>query len=193
MEPTIGDYFTKAAGVISRLDAKAVQSLADMVYEAWQNGRQVFVCGNGGSAANAEHFVNDLVFGSSPMRGDGVRATALSANGAVITCLANDIGYERIYSYQLSVMGHAGDVLIILSGSGNSPNVLAALTEAKARGIKTGAIVGYSGGKAKGMADVAVHIPVDDMQISEDCMQLVGHALTRNIAGRYMAKVKAAS
>lgn len=189
----IETYLARTAEVITRIDPNAIRQLADLVADAWDAGRQVLVCGNGGSAANAEHFVNDLVFGASPMRGDGVRATALSANGAVITCLANDIGYERIYSYQVSVMGRPGDVLIVLSGSGNSPNVLAAIAEAKARGMKTGAIVGYSGGKAKGLADVVVHIPIDDMQVSEDCMQLVGHAVTRRIAMQRADRLKAAS
>jgi D-sedoheptulose 7-phosphate isomerase len=191
---TAADYLRKTASVIPLIDATAVQRLADLVDDAWRNGRQVFVCGNGGSAANAEHLVNDLVFGVSPFKGDGVRATALSANGAVLTCLANDIGYEKIYAYQLSVFAQPGDLLVCLSGSGNSPNILAAITEAKARGLVTAAIVGYQGGKAKGMADHVVHIPIDDMQVSEDCMQLVGHAVARNLYARHAARgAKAAS
>jgi len=190
---TAADYLHKTANVIPQIDADAVQRLADVVHDAWRAGRQVFVCGNGGSAANGEHFVNDLVFGVSPFKADGIRATALSANGAVLTCLANDIGYERIYAYQLGVFAQAGDVLICLSGSGNSPNILAAITEAKARGLVTAAIVGYQGGKAKGMADHVVHIPIDDMQVSEDCMQLVGHAVARNLYARNAARAKAAS
>jgi len=116
------------------------------------------------------------------MHGDGVRATALSANGAVLTCLANDIGYERIFAYQLSVQAQRGDLLVVLSGSGNSPNIIAALETAHAMGVATAAIVGYSGGRAKGLAGVVVHIAVDDMQVSEDCMQVVAHAVTRHIA-----------
>ena len=184
----VDDYLDRVAGVIGRIDKDAIRRLADLIGEAWSHDRQVLVCGNGGSAANAEHLVNDLVFGSSPMRGDGVRATALSANGAVITCLANDIGYDKIYSYQVTVMGRPGDVLLILSGSGNSPNVVAALQEARARGLSTAAIVGYSGGAAKDLADVVVHIPIHDMQVSEDCMQLVGHAVTRRIARQHAEK-----
>jgi len=96
-----------------------------------------------------------------------------------LTCLANDLSYEDVYSHQISVLGRQDDLLIVLSGSGNSPNILRALEQAKASGLKSYAILGYSGGKALDMADVAIHFPVDDMQIAEDCQLVVGHMLMR--------------
>ncbi len=189
----VDDYLARAAAVISRIDAASIRRLADAIMRTWTSGHQVLLCGNGGSAANAEHFVNDLMYGVSPGRGDGVRAIALSSNPAVITCLGNDVGYDQIFSYQVAVLGLPGDLLLALSGSGNSPNILAALEAAHQRGLSTAAVVGFSGGRARTMADVVVHIPIDDMQISEDCMQLVGHVVTRRLAVEHKAGLRVAS
>ena len=95
--------------------------------EAWQARQCIYLCGNGGSAGNAIHLANDFLYGVGIKNGIGMRVEALSANPAVLTCLANDIGYERIYAEQLRVKANPGDVLIVFSGSGNSPNVVTAL------------------------------------------------------------------
>jgi D-sedoheptulose 7-phosphate isomerase len=137
----------------------------------------VFICGNGGSAANAMHIANDLLYGIARDEGKGLRVNALPSNASVLTCLANDCGYDSIYAIQLDVQGDEGDVLIVLSGSGNSPNVLNAISVARKRGIRSYAILGFSGGKAKALADRAIHFAVDDMQISEDLQLIVGHVL----------------
>jgi D-sedoheptulose 7-phosphate isomerase len=137
----------------------------------------VFICGNGGSAGNAIHLANDFLYGVAKQTGGGIRVSALSANPAVITCLANDVGYDYIYSEQLAVLAKAGDILIGLSGSGNSPNILFALDQAKKMNVTSCAILGYSGGKAKSIADIPIHFPVDDMQIAEDLQLIVGHML----------------
>ena len=102
---------------------------------------------------------------------------ALSANPAVMTCLGNDIGYDKIFSEQLAVQAQAGDLLIALSGSGNSPNIVSTIKQAKAMGVKSYAVLGYSGGKCKDLADVAIHFPIDDMQIAEDMQLVIGHML----------------
>ena len=101
--------------------------------------------------------------------------STISANTAILTCLANDLDYSQIFSAQLDVYGRVGDLLVVLSGSGNSPNILRAIEQAKARGMKTFAILGYSGGKAKAMVDVPIHFAVDDMQIAEDLQLVAGH------------------
>ena len=95
----------------------------------------------------------------------------------MITCLANDEGYDEIFSLQLAVLAQSGDVLIALSGSGNSPNIIRALQKAEELGMQTVAILGYSGGKAKELAQIPIHFPIDDMQISEDLQLVVGHML----------------
>ena len=152
-----------------------VPMLAAAMLDTWSTGKCIYICGNGGSAGNAIHLANDLIYGAGMTRGKGLRAEALSANAAVLTCLANDVGYENIYSEQLKVKGSEGDILIALSGSGNSPNIIRAIEVAKGIGMKTFAILGYSGGKCKEIVDHPIHFEVDDMQIAEDLQLIVGH------------------
>jgi D-sedoheptulose 7-phosphate isomerase len=171
------DYSSRLQMALQTADWSGVGRLAEELHDSWRNGRQVFICGNGGSAGNAMHLANDFLYGISKTRGSGLRVNALPANSSVLTCLANDEGYDEIFSLQLAVQGRPGDVLIVLSGSGNSPNILKALAQAKTTGLRTYAILGYTGGKAKAMADVAIHFPVDDMQISEDLQLIAGHMI----------------
>jgi D-sedoheptulose 7-phosphate isomerase len=171
------DYSSRLQASLAAARWSGVAQLAADIYECWLQKRQVFFCGNGGSAGNAIHLTNDFLYGIAKRPGGGLRVNSLSANPAVITCLANDIGYEHIYSEQLSVLANPGDVLIALSGSGNSPNIIAALVQAKAMKVKSYAILGFAGGRCKELADVPIHFPVDDMQISEDLQLVVGHML----------------
>lgn len=170
-------YADRLSTVLAATDWSPVARLAEEVNRCWREGAQVFLCGNGGSAGNAIHLANDYVYGIAKRTGGGLRATALSANAAVITCLANDVGYDRIYAEQLAVQARAGDLLIVLSGSGNSPNIVAALEQAQHMGVRSCAILGFSGGKCKALADIPIHFPIDDMQISEDLQLVVGHML----------------
>jgi D-sedoheptulose 7-phosphate isomerase len=171
------EYARRLAAVLGAQDWSGVARLAEDLRDCRDSGRQLFLCGNGGSAGNAIHLANDFIYGISKTVGIGLRVTALPANTSVITCLANDIGYDAIFSAQLAVQARPRDVLIALSGSGNSPNILKALEQAKAMGMRSYAILGYTGGRAKAMADVAIHFPVDDMQLSEDLQLVVGHIL----------------
>jgi D-sedoheptulose 7-phosphate isomerase len=169
------DYSLRLQGVLASADWSGVHLLARAMLESWQLGRRVFLCGNGGSAGNAIHLANDFLYGISKTTGGGLRAVALSANSAVITCLANDVGYDHIFSEQLAVQAQKGDLLIALSGSGNSGNIVRVLERASVMGVRSFAILGFSGGKCKQLADVAIHFPVDDMQIAEDLQLIVGH------------------
>ena len=171
------DYANRLSGVLQASDWSGVGQLANDMQRAWMTGHQVFFCGNGGSAGNAIHLANDYIYGVAKRTGGGLRAVALSANPAVMTCLANDVGYDYIYSEQLAVLANEGDVLVTLSGSGNSPNILQVLEQAKTMKVKSYAILGFSGGKALTLADVAIHFPVNDMQIAEDMQLVVGHML----------------
>jgi D-sedoheptulose 7-phosphate isomerase len=171
------DYSQRLQAVLKATDWSGVERLAEELRDCWHSGRQVFLCGNGGSAGNAIHLANDFLYGISKTRGSGLRVNALPANSSILTCLANDEGYDEIFSLQLAVQARKGDVLIALSGSGNSPNILKALEQAKKLGMKSYAILGYKGGKAKEMADVPIHFAVDDMQLSEDLQLIVGHMI----------------
>jgi D-sedoheptulose 7-phosphate isomerase len=152
-----------------------IQQLAEALLVAWREGRYIYLCGNGGSAGNAIHLANDLIYGVGVKNGGGLRVEALSANAAVLTCLANDLGYENIYSEQVKVKGKFGDVLVVLSGSGNSPNVVKAIEAGNVIGMKTFAILGFSGGRCKELAQFPIHFEIDDMQIAEDIQLIVGH------------------
>jgi len=168
-------YTKRLASVLDTYYPENIEILADTLYEVWKTKKQMFICGNGGSAGNAIHLANDFNYGIDKKTGIGMRTDAIPANQSIITCLANDEGYEHIYSQQLKVKANEGDVLIVLSGSGNSSNVVNALEAGNALGMKTFAILGYSGGKCKHIAQYPIHFPIDDMQISEDLQMIVGH------------------
>jgi D-sedoheptulose 7-phosphate isomerase len=172
-------YCRRLSALLADYDWHPVEALALELLDCWISGRQVFLTGNGGSAGNAIHLANDLLYALSKTAGSGLRVHGLPANQALITCLANDEGYEKIYSLQLAVLARPGDVLIVLSGSGNSPNILAALEEARRIGMKSFAVLGFSGGRAKALADMPIHFEVDDMQLAEDAQLVVGHMITQ--------------
>jgi D-sedoheptulose 7-phosphate isomerase len=179
-------FATIALAYLQRLESsfsptilEAIETLALELLQAWVDGRHVFICGNGGSAANAMHMANDFhygigAYGPGPSV-PGLRVEALPANAGIITCLANDIGYENIYAHQLQVKGSRDDLLIVLSGSGNSANVVRALETANQLGMKSFAVLAFSGGHCLALADVPIHFTIDDMQVAEDTQLIVGH------------------
>ena len=156
-----------------------VEELALDLLGAWSERRQVFICGNGGSAANALHMANDFHYGigacGQPPIIPGLRVEALPSNPGILTCLANDTGYENIFSHQLEVKANPGDLLIALSGSGNSANIVNALTVASHLKMRSYAIVAFDGGRCKELADHSIHFEIDDMQIAEDTQLIIGH------------------
>lgn len=180
MKILIANYLEKLQKVTRDMDWSPVEVLGDALCKAVQERRNVYLCGNGGSAGNAVHLANDFLYGISP-EGAAMNVEALSANTSVLTCLGNDIGYENIFSHQLKVKANPQDILIVLSGSGNSANIINALQVAKQKSMQSFAILGYSGGKAKALADCAIHFPVDDMQIAEDTQLIVGHMLMQHL------------
>jgi len=123
----VADYWRTLDRAWRDHDWNDFSNLVTTLRRCWRENRQVFLCGNGGSAANAIHLANDLLYGVDKSAGRGLRVNALPANAAVLTCLANDIAYEDIFAQQLTVLSNPGDVLIVFSGSGNSPNIVRAL------------------------------------------------------------------
>ena len=178
------NYANRLSAVLNSYQWEEIVPLAQEIELRWKEGRQVFLCGNGGSAGNAMHLANDYLYGIAKETGKGLKVQALSANSSVITCLANAAGYDAIFSEQLAVFGQAGDLIICLSGSGNSPNILKVLDQAKLMSIKSCAILGFSGGNAKALADISIHFPIDDMQIAEDMQLVVGHMLAQYLYSR---------
>jgi D-sedoheptulose 7-phosphate isomerase len=175
MKQHITSYVERLSKALVHPAMEEVPVLGAALRDAWKGGRNIYLCGNGGSAGNAIHLANDLLYGVGIHEGIGMRVEALSANPAVLTCLANDIGYDRIYSEQIRVKGNPGDVLIVFSGSGNSANVVKAIEMGNSLGMKTFAVLGFSGGKCKELAQHPIHFDIDDMQIAEDLQLVVGH------------------
>ena len=142
--------------------------------KAIQRAKRVYICGNGGSAANAIHIANDLI-------ACGIRAHALTGDVATLTAIANDFSYEQIFARQIRALGETGDVLIVLSGSGKSPNILEALRAAKVIGMETWAVVGEFNGKhcpAALLADNTMYFGAD-MQTAEERQLHVGHKVMK--------------
>jgi len=166
-------YSSRLIKVLKIDKDKEITLLYNKIFEVWKKNKTVYVCGNGGSAGNANHIANDLIFAAGKKNKKGIKVESLASNPAIITCLANDIGYENIFSEQIKVKGISGDLLIVLSGSGNSKNVINAIKEAKKKNLDTFAILGFDGGKCKKILKDYVHYNVYDMQISEDMQMIV--------------------
>ena len=181
---TAKDYLKSIDTTWERIDWERVKKLSNDLFDAWKTGNKVFTCGNGGSASNANHLANDFLYGISPEDGNGMKVHSLTANVAVNTCLANDTGYENIFSNQLSALADTNDILIVFSGSGNSPNVVEAIRRANAIGMNTHAILGFDGGKCKEVAGNVIQIPIDNMQVAEDFQMMIGHILMLDLKGR---------
>ena len=173
------DYSKRLADTLDEVNWTSVLRLSKELLATKIRGSRVFLCGNGGSAANANHIANDLVYAVTEHTGSGFDAVSLTANSAVLTCLANDVGYENIFSEQLAVSGRENDLLLVLSGSGSSENIINALIMAKKLKMRTAAILGFDGGKCMKITDCAVHVDVNDMQISEDIQLVVGHMIMK--------------
>ena len=173
------DYTKKLTSVLERSDWSLVSKLSEDLLSCWQSGNQVFLCGNGGSSGNASHLANDFIYGTAKTKGQGLKAISLNDNNSVITCLANDVGYDSIFTEQLAVLANPNDILIALSGSGNSNNIVSVINEAKVLEVKSYAILGFDGGNCKKIVDHPIHFQINDMQISEDLQLIVGHMLMK--------------
>jgi D-sedoheptulose 7-phosphate isomerase len=175
MIDTIKRYKNEMYKALECLPYVNIELFGKKLNEIMQSGDCLYLCGNGGSAGNAMHLANDFIYGAGLTYGRGIRVEALTSNSSVLTCLANDIGYENIFSEQLRVKGTKGDILLVLSGSGNSPNIINAIKMASSLEMQTFGIFGYDGGICSGMVDVSMHTPVSDMQIAEDLQLIICH------------------
>ena len=179
IEERAHDYNDRMHNALQHLQWDAVEELANALMICFEEKRQVFICGNGGSGANAIHMANDFLYGVTKQIGRGLRCKALTANNSIITCLANDEGYSEIFAYQIAAEGNPQDVLLVLSGSGNSPNIIRALEEANAIGLSTFGILGFDGGKALNLVQTPIHAKISDMQISEDIQMIIAHIISQ--------------
>jgi D-sedoheptulose 7-phosphate isomerase len=174
----IEGYFRTLTEVIARIPRADLAKALEVLETAWADKRRVFLAGNGGSAATASHMANDLMKGVAKGGGAGVQAISLADNVALLTAIANDEDYRDIFAGQLEVLGRPGDVLIAISGSGNSPNIVRAVEVARHLGLRTIGFLGMGGGKVGTMTDVTVIVPSDDYGPIEDLHMVFDHLLT---------------
>ena len=170
-------YRDREIDVFQRLNLEDVNAVMNVLENARITGKRVYTCGNGGSAATASHYVCDFNKGVSESLDVKHNFECLNDNQPTLMAVANDIGYDEVFRYPLRNKMKAGDILIGISSSGNSKNVVNAFEYAKEIGGITVAIVGYSGGKLKEMADYCIHVEIDDMQISEDLHMVLDHMM----------------
>ncbi len=184
----IRDYFATVRSLINDIPFDAVDTVVDMLLAANETGNTVFICGNGGSAATATHFACDLAKRPIVSGQPRFRVIALTDNNALMTALSNDISYDEVFSEQLLPLVNPGDVVIGISGSGNSQNVLNAIRVANEAGANTIGFCGYDGGKLKQMVNQPVHVPSNVMAMVEDIHLMLEHAICEKLlAVRTMA------
>ncbi len=169
-----GPFLNRVAEELLRIDPAEVQTLADMMHETYLAGRMIFVIGNGGSGSNASHFCEDIGKGTLKLPDDlhndakkRFRILSLTDNTPYILAWGNDEGFDRVFVEQLRNLASSGDLLIAISGSGNSKNILSAVEWAHRHGVRTFGCTGFTGGKLKGLAQQGLHVPLDDMGIVE--------------------------
>ncbi len=177
-------YVERVVEVLRHLDLSAVERVIHLFLEARVAGNTIFFLGNGGSAATSSHFANDMGFCASPEGRTPFRAISLTANSAFLTCLANDIGYENVFSWQLRNLMRAGDVVVGISASGNSPNAVKALEYARDHGGIAVAIVGFDGGKMKQVAHYSIHVETEKGEYGpvEDVHMVLDHLISNYLA-----------
>lgn len=178
------DYVENLCKVLRALPFADLARAMELLERARAEGRTVFIAGNGGSAATASHMANDLLKGAAAGGQGGLRALALADGVPLLTAIANDASYEEIFSIPLEALARRGDVLVVITGSGNSPNVLRAAAAASRIGMTTVGFLGKGGGRVRDMLDVEVTVPSDDYGPIEDAHMCFDHLITAWLVGR---------
>ncbi len=184
------EYFASLQDVLARLDFSVIDRMTEAIWQNYEHDHALYIFGNGGSAALASHFACDIGKGTVSAGRKRLRTVALTDNLPLITALANDLAYKDIFSEQLAGLAEKGDTVLAISGSGNSPNVVQGLEEARKLGLHTLGLTGFAGGRIKALADLCLVVPSDNMQHIEDAHLCATHAIFRAIRHR-MAQANA--
>jgi len=179
------DYTTEMINALKRLSYDTVKSILDVMSECWRKGATVFVCGNGGSASTAEHFVNDLCKATLIDGLPRLRAVSLSSNISLITAWANDTSYSNIFAEQLRNLQRKGDILFVISASGNSDNIIEASRVAKEAGNTVIGLLGFDGGRAAELSDISLIVDSYDYGIVEGTHSFLCHLITNALKKRF--------
>jgi D-sedoheptulose 7-phosphate isomerase len=178
----IGAYLERVRAVLLEIRLSELEALLDSIQAAWDEDRTVFIIGNGGSAATASHMATDLGKQTQTHGRRPLRALSLSDNMALITALANDTDYSRIYAEQLRIHARPGDVLIAISCSGESPNILAAIEQARAGGVRVLGLGGGTASRLRELSDVFVGVPDEEYGMIESVHLVIDHCITTLLA-----------
>ena len=173
----IGTYLEHEIETLRALDVEAINVALNLLLEAFENGNTIYIFGNGGSSATASHFQNDFNKGVSEHTEKKFNFLCLNDNVATMMAVANDIGFEEVFRFQLRGHLKPGDLVVAISGSGNSVNVLNAVEYAKECGNRVIGLTGFGGGKLRELSDVSLHVPVNSMQITEDVHMVFDHLM----------------
>jgi D-sedoheptulose 7-phosphate isomerase len=176
----ITEYFDKLSEAAAKIDTHKASQAIRVVQKALLEGKLVCTIGNGGSSSTASHYVNDWLKGLSITRNSPCRVMCLSDNTPTLTAIGNDIGFQEIFAFQVSRLMSEGDVLVCVSGSGNSKNILSAVAAAHQQNVTVVAITGFDGGALLTASNYAFHVPENDMQIVEDLHSSFGHLVLRS-------------
>lgn len=174
---SIKNYLYQEQQILNELNIESINQFINILLDANKQDGIIYICGNGGSASTASHFMNDFNKGVESFNGHSFRFMCLSDNVATITAIANDISYNDIYAHQLKNRLKSGDIVIGISGSGNSLNVINAIDYANSCGNITVSLTGYDGGILKNISTHNVHIPINNMQIVEDMHLILDHLI----------------
>lgn len=177
-------YFEHYRLAAASVDPAALRRAGDLVGDVIAKGKTIYACGNGGSAAIANHLACDCLKGIRTGTDIKPRVHSLSTTVELITAIANDLSYDKVFSFQLSSLGQPGDLLIAISSSGQSPNIVEALTWAKENGLKTIAMTGFAGGASAQIADVSLHVSAENYGVVEDVHQSLMHLLAQYVRHR---------
>jgi D-sedoheptulose 7-phosphate isomerase len=178
---TAVEYLSDLSRVLSRVPHEPLGRAIDALLEARAEGRRVYVFGNGGSAATASHFVCDLVKSAQVPGFRPFRAFSLTDSTPLLTAYANDVAYEQTFPRMLEALLEPGDIALGISASGNSPNLVDGLKTAADLGARTIALLGFDGGAALRIAEIAIHVPCADYGLAEDTHAAIGHAITMSV------------
>jgi D-sedoheptulose 7-phosphate isomerase len=190
IEQQIDNYFGLVCKTLGGLSRENISALTDLLMNARDNEKTIFVFGNGGSGANASHICGDFVKGVSYGLEKGFRVICLNDNIPTLMAIANDISYEDIFVEQLKNFLKKNDVVIGISGSGNSMNIVKALEYANKVGATTIALCGYSGGKIKNIAKISIHAEIDNMEVVEDVHLVIAHCIKNIIIRKLKNEVR---
>lgn len=178
---SVDNYIQQHHKAFQSLDIELVNAASDLIVDTINKNKKIITCGNGGSASTASHYITDWNKMYNLSSGSKLRGVCLTDNIGLITAFGNDLDYESVFSGQLDAIMDEGDLLVAVSGSGNSPNILSAINKAHSLGGLVLGVLGYDGGKAKALCDALFHVPSWDMQICEDIHLSFGHLIMKRI------------